>query len=154
MFLVQCYGSGSGWPKKDRIRPDTDLDPYLNIFLMFRKIIICYGVFLPNLNIFWKSKIKKLFERNCTILYNEKNLNSCLFVDKASGSGIFPDPDPGDPKRPDPTLDFLQVLKHKLPNGTTNMTTAQSPCFIPDLKSKFLFIFLLSISLYLFPPLY
>ena len=26
-----------------------------------------------------------------------------LFVDKGSGSGIFPDPDPGDPKRPDPT---------------------------------------------------
>ena len=24
------------------------------------------------------------------------------FVDKGSGSGIFPDPDPGDPKRPDP----------------------------------------------------
>ena len=26
-----------------------------------------------------------------------------LFVVKGSGSGIFPDPDPGDPKRPDPT---------------------------------------------------
>ena len=26
-----------------------------------------------------------------------------LFVDKGSGSGIFPDPEPGDPKRPDPT---------------------------------------------------
>ena len=26
-----------------------------------------------------------------------------LFVDKGSGSGIFPDPDPGDQKRPDPT---------------------------------------------------
>ena len=26
-----------------------------------------------------------------------------LFVDKESGSGIFPDPDPGDQKRPDPT---------------------------------------------------
>ena len=25
-----------------------------------------------------------------------------LFVTKGSGSGIFPDPDPGDPKRPDP----------------------------------------------------
>ena len=24
-------------------------------------------------------------------------------MDKGSGSGIFPDPDPGDPKRPDPT---------------------------------------------------
>ena len=23
-------------------------------------------------------------------------------MDKGSGSGIFPDPDPGDPKRPDP----------------------------------------------------
>ena len=26
-----------------------------------------------------------------------------LFVDKGSVSGIFPDPDPGGPKRPDPT---------------------------------------------------
>ena len=26
-----------------------------------------------------------------------------FFVDTGSGSGIFPDPDPGDPKRPDST---------------------------------------------------
>ena len=33
-----------------------------------------------------------------------KNLNyTGLFVHKGSGSGIFPNPDPGDPIRPDPT---------------------------------------------------
>ena len=38
--------------------------------------------------------------------YNEKiRITWGLFVDKGSGSGIFPDPDldPGDQKRPDPT---------------------------------------------------
>ena len=50
------------------------------------------------------------------ILYNEKvsQNDKGLFVDKGSGSGIFPDPnpDPGDPKRPDPqncSLRFIVV---------------------------------------------
>ena len=35
-------------------------------------------------------------------MFIEKNLNYMgLYVDNGSGSGIFPDP--GDPKRPDPT---------------------------------------------------
>ena len=38
-----------------------------------------------------------------TILYNKKFEFQGFFVNKGSGSGIFPDPDPGDPKRPDPT---------------------------------------------------
>ena len=39
-----------------------------------------------------------------TILKRENLNNMGLFVDKGSGSGpgIFWDPDPGDPKRPDP----------------------------------------------------
>ena len=51
-----------------------------------------------------KIKDKKLFGRNCNLdnfIWRE-NLNySGLFVDKGFGSGIFPDP--GDPKRPDPS---------------------------------------------------
>ena len=47
------------------------------------KILLCH----------LKSKIKKLFGR----------ITWGLFVNKGSGSGIFPDPDPGDQKRPDPT---------------------------------------------------
>ena len=39
-----------------------------------------------------------------TVLYSEKiRITGVFFVDKGSQSGIFPDPDPGDPKRPDPT---------------------------------------------------
>ena len=49
-----------------------------------------------------KIKDKKIFGRNC-ILDNDilrENLNyRGLFVDKGSGSGIFPDPGPGDPKK-------------------------------------------------------
>ena len=53
-----------------------------------------------------KIKDKKKFGRNC-ILDNFITRKSELlgpFVDKGSGSGIFSDrdPDPGDPKRPDP----------------------------------------------------
>ena len=41
-----------------------------------------------------------------------ENLNyRDLFVDKGSGSGIFPDPDPGDPNRPDPDPDPQHWLK-------------------------------------------
>ena len=46
-----------------------------------------------------KSKIKKLFGRNCILdkFFNEKIVITWgLFVDKGSGSGIFPDP--GDQK--------------------------------------------------------
>ena len=32
-------------------------------------------------------------------------------MDKGSGSGIFPDPDPGDPKRPDSTESGSATLK-------------------------------------------
>ena len=32
-------------------------------------------------------------------------------MDKGSGSGIFPDPDPGDPKRPDPQHCFKGTKK-------------------------------------------
>ena len=53
-----------------------------------------------------KIKDKKLYGRNCILnnFITRENLNyRDLFVDKQSGSGsvIFPDPDPGDPKRPD-----------------------------------------------------
>ena len=53
-----------------------------------------------------KIKYKKLFRRKC-ILDNfilPENINHRgLYVDKESGSGIFQDPDSGDPKRHDPT---------------------------------------------------
>ena len=50
-----------------------------------------------------KIKDKKLFGRNCILdnFISRENLNyRGLFVDE--GSDIFPDPDPADPKRPDP----------------------------------------------------
>ena len=59
-------------------------------------------------NIIWT----KLYFRQ---FMSRENLNyRSLFVYKGTGSGIFPDPDPGDPKRPDPTgsgsatLPFIQ----------------------------------------------
>ena len=52
-----------------------------------------------------KIKDNKLFGRKCILdnFISREILNyKGLFVYKGSGSGIFPDPDPGDPKRPDP----------------------------------------------------
>ena len=75
-------GSRSGWPKNDRIRPGSGSGFYLDMFLML---------------LFWQNCILDNF-------LQRENLNyKGLFVDKGSGSSIFPDPDPGDPKRPDPT---------------------------------------------------
>ena len=48
----------------------------------------------------------KVLKKIWTKLYKRENLNyGGIFVDKGSGSGIFPDTDPGDPKRPDPDPD-------------------------------------------------
>ena len=46
------HGSGYADPVlKLRIRIRILLSTYLDMFLMFSKINICYGIFLPNLNI-------------------------------------------------------------------------------------------------------
>ena len=51
-----------------------------------------------------KDNIKYLDETVFQTILKRENLNyGGLSVDKGSGSGIFPDPNPGDPKRPDPT---------------------------------------------------
>ena len=45
-----------------------------------------------------------------TILYNKKIIIiGIFFLDKGSGSGIFPGPDPGDPKRPDPDPKICRI---------------------------------------------
>ena len=96
------FGSGSVNPVfKIRIRirirvtqqrPDpTGSGAYLDTFLMFSKINIFYGIFLPNLIILWhlKSKIKniltKLYIRQFSLT---RKLNyRGLFVNKGSGKG-------------------------------------------------------------------
>ena len=63
---------------------------------------------------------KKLFGRSCILdnFISRENLNyKSLFAYKGSGSGIFPDPDPGDPKRPDPDpqhcrIEIIQFLRY------------------------------------------
>ena len=55
-----------------------------------------------------KIKDKNYFDETVfqTTLYNEKiRISGGLFVNKGSGAVIFPDPHPGDPKRPDPDPD-------------------------------------------------
>ena len=48
-------------------------------------------------------------------------------MDEGSGSGIFPDPDPGDPKRPDPTrirnneVKIVDTLIQDHPNAKCKM---------------------------------
>ena len=88
-------------------RPDpTGSGSYLDMFLMFSKINnYLWHFYTIYINISWqlKSKIKKWFWRNCILgnfIFREIQGS---FVDKGSGSGIFPDP--GDPKRPDPDPD-------------------------------------------------
>ena len=47
-------------------------------------------------------------------------------MDKGSGSGIFPDPDPGDPKKPDPTgsgsATLVSTLKRMICNFDNNLS--------------------------------
>ena len=78
------------------------------MFLMLNKINNFVMAFTyPNQYLLTlKIKDKKYSERNC-ILHNfikreNKNYKG-IFVDRGSGSVFFPDPDPGDPKRPGPT---------------------------------------------------
>ena len=54
-----------------------------------------YQIYKSYDNFIWS----KLYFRQFYITRKLKLQGS--FVDKGSGSGIFPDPDPGDPKRPD-----------------------------------------------------
>ena len=88
---IRFLKSGSGWPQKDRIRI------LLRYVLIFSKInnLYFYGIFKPNLNIFWflnkdkKVILTKLLFRQ---FYISRKLNyKSLFVDKGSGSGIFPE---------------------------------------------------------------
>ena len=101
---VHFFGPGSAdlvlkiWirvTQKGRIRIRILLRYVLDVY---QNKYLCYGIFIPNLNILRhvKTKIKKLFWQNCIL----DNFNyRCLFVYKGSGSGIFH----FDPKRPDPT---------------------------------------------------
>ena len=98
---------------KGRIRPDPDPDPgdpkrpdqtrsgsYLDMFLMFSKIIILLCLFLTISEL--QIKDKKLFGRNFFLEHFiwRENLNFRFFLWKKDPD---PDSDPGDPKRPDPT---------------------------------------------------
>ena len=58
-----------------------------------------------------KNYLTKLYFRQFyTITDGKIRITARSFVDKGSGSGIFPNPDPGDPKRPDPTASGSATL--------------------------------------------
>ena len=85
--------------------PKTGSGSYLDMFLMFSKINnLLLDLYTKSKHlILLKIKDKHYFDET-TLLYNEKiRITWVFFVDKGSGCGIFPDPDPGDPKRPNPT---------------------------------------------------
>ena len=67
-----------------------------------------------------KIKDKKLLGLKCILdnCIQREYLNyRGLFVDKGSRFGIFPDPDPGDPKRPDSDPDPQHWIISTYPRG-------------------------------------
>ena len=77
-----------------------------------------------------KIKDKKLFRK---FYLTRKFELQVFFVNKGSGSGIFPDPDPGDPKRPDPTGSGSATL---LPSMTLGAHHKFIPCLFWQKKLK------------------
>ena len=67
---MQCCGTGPFISDPDprirfkKYRSGSGSYIYLDMFLMFGKLIFFYGIFLPNLNILWhlKSKIKNYLD--------------------------------------------------------------------------------------------
>ena len=100
---------------------DPDPTQYLDMFDVWQKKSV-YGILLPNLMTL-KSKIKNIVGRNCILdnFISRANLSyRGLLVYKGFGSGIFPDPDLGDPKRPDLTRSGSATLIHVATNSFGN----------------------------------
>ena len=53
-------------------------------------------------------------------------------MDKGSGSGIFPDSDPGDPKRPDPDPQHCFKSRNGVSQGLSRMLVLNQEAICPN----------------------